>query len=179
MMLAILIGRILFLVLFIYINSSFAEEIIDLGEDGFVCPLNPAQLKQEYSEEITHAVTLNPVSQNPIDISFHSNLKKHIGPAKINKIPKGMLSTIPSGTKIFFFSADDTQSIEIAPQISANYGLCVNYNSLEDIADFQQKAGIKYPVQPATQDYINTFKIGSYPALVTIKDNEIEIQEGF
>lgn len=169
----------LFLFLVGFLSSALAEEIVNLGDDGFICPLNTTQLKQEYSEEITHAVTLNPISQKPIDLSFHSNLKKHIGPAKINSIPKKVFSTVPSGTRIFFFSAGDTQSIEIAPQISANYGLCVNYNSLEDISNFQQKAGIKYPVQPATQDYIDAFKISSYPALVTIKDNEIEIQEGF
>jgi hypothetical protein len=164
----------------VFIGKGFGvEDVIDLGEYGFVCPLNAVQLKQEYAEEINRAIALNPINQSPINISYRSNLKKHVGPAKINRIPKEMLPTIPAGTKILILSVNDAQSMAIAPQFSANYALAIDYASLQDIAEFQTKTGVKYPIQPATEDYIKAFKLHSYPALVTIKDNEIEIQEGF
>ena len=127
----------------VFIGKGFGVEkdVIDLGEYGFVCPLNAAQLKQEYSEEINHAIALNPINQSPINISYRSNLKKHVGPAKINRIPKEMLPTIPAGTKILILSVNDAQSMAIAPQISANYALAIDYASLQDIAEFQTKQG--------------------------------------
>jgi len=171
----------LFLLFFMcfFAYSSFAEGIIDLGEDGFVCPLNVAQIKQNYSEKIKSASALGSIKHDPIDIAYQSNLKKHIGPLRFSRISKTTFPAIPTGTKILVISVNDAQSMAIAPQISANYALAIDYASLQDIAEFQAKAGVKYPIQPATEDYINAFKINSYPALVTFKENEIEVQEGF
>ena len=87
--------------------------------------------------------------------------------------------SIPQGTKIFVFSCYDEESIGLAKRLDFDYGLCIDYNSLNDIEDFKNKAGIKQPVEAANAGIVSAYGINSYPALIRIKEDEYEIQEGF
>ena len=47
------------------------------------------------------------------------------------------------------------------------------------IIDFKNKAGIKQPLEAANAGIVSAYGINSYPALIRIKEDEYEIQEGF
>lgn len=165
----------LFFLLFGFFSSARAEEIIDLGEDGFVCSLNPGRVESEFKAK-TKNLAINATSLPAI--SFKSGLPRHHGRPVIRNTPLEK-SSIPPNTRIFVFSINDPESERIASQINVTYAVCVDYASLDDINAFRQKTMIKYPIQPGNESILESLKVISYPALVTFKENEIEIQEGF
>ena len=87
--------------------------------------------------------------------------------------------SLPIGAKIFIFSCYDEESAKIAAAVNFDYGLCIEYRSMDDIRDFKAMAGIKKPVEIANDETVKALGITSYPALVTVHDDELEIQEGF
>jgi len=154
---------------------SFAsEEIIDLGETGFSCPL---EIKTNGENFL--AAPRNNFSINPVNISYKSGLGKHDGSPEIRLIGFKKNPSIPQGTKIFVFSCYDEESLGLAKRLDFDYGLCIDYNSLSDIEDFKNKAGIKQPVEAANAGIVSAYGINSYPALIRVKEDEYEIQEGF
>lgn len=150
------------------------EDIIDLGEIGFSCPSDFK--RNEKSFPLTFK---NNVYLNPINLSYKSKLPEHTGPPETRRLSFKKNLNTPIGTKIFVFSCYDSESAKLASEVSADYGLCLAYKSLSDIKDFKQKAGIKYPVQIANDNILESFKITSYPALITVKEDDLQIQEGF
>jgi len=154
---------------------SFAsEDTIDLGETGFSCPL-----VIKTNGEGLLAAPMNNFSLNPVNLSYKSGLSKHDGPPEIRYIGFKKNPSIPQGTKIFVFSCYDEESIGLAKRLDFDYGLCIDYNSLNDIEDFKNKAGIKQPVEAANGGIVSAYGINSYPALITVKEDKFEIQEGF
>ena len=105
--------------------------------------------------------------------------KKNNGSPEIRHISFNKNLVIPQGTKIFVFSCYDEESLSLAKRLDFDYGLCIDYNSLSDIEDFKNKAGIKQPVEAANAGIVSAYGINSYPALIRIKEDEYEIQEGF
>ncbi len=159
------------------LGTFASEDAIDLGEIGFSCPLDFSQLENDYAainKNVPGKVNLSVVSP-----SYESNLVKHNGPPSLRRFKFKEKLKIPLGVKIFVFSCYDQESMKLASQINFDYGLCIEYKSLGDIENFRQKAGIKQPVQIANDQMVNSFKITSYPGLITVKSDEIEIQEGF
>ena len=164
-----------FFALILFVSISFAsEDTIDLGETGFSCPL---AIKSNGEGSLT--ASMNDFSFNPVNISYKSGLGKHDGSPEIRHISFNKNLAIPQGTKIFVFSCYDEESLSLAKRLDFDYGLCIDYNSLSDIEDFKNKAGIKQPVEAANAGIVSAYGINSYPALIRIKEDEYEIQEGF
>jgi len=162
-----------FLILFAAISFA-SEDTIDLGETGFSCPL---AIKTNGESFLT--ATRNNLYLNPVNLSYKSGLSKYDGPSEIRHIGFKKNPSIPQGTKIFVFSCYDEESMGLAKRLDFDYGLCIDYNSLNDIEDFKNKAGIKQPVEAANGGIVSAYGINSYPALITVKEEEYEIQEGF
>jgi hypothetical protein len=157
--------------------GSFAlSDVIDLGEIGFSCPLDLSKLENDYA--VINKNVPGKVNLGILNPSYESNLVKHNGPPSVRRFKFKEKLKIPLEAKIFVFSCYDQESIKLASQVNFDYGLCIEYKSLVDIENFRQKTGIKQPVQTANDQMVNSFKITSYPGLITVKSDEIEIQEG-
>jgi hypothetical protein len=156
-------------------SISFAsEDTIDLGETGFSCPL-----AIKTNRESLLIVPKNNLYLNPPNLSYKSGLNKHEEKPEIRHIGFKKNPGIPQGTKIFVFSCYDEESLGLAKRLDFDYGLCIDYKSLSDIGDFKNKAGIKQPVEIANERIVLAFGVNSYPALITVKEDELQIQEGF
>ena len=155
------------------------ENAIDLGETGFSSPI---QFREIDKEMPAHGMFRN-ISQNinirPIKFSYKSDLPEHDGRPTIRHVSFRKNLSLPIGTKIFVFSCYDEESIKIASAVNFDYGLCIDYKAMDDIRDFKERAGIKRPVQIANDETVKALGVTSYPALITIHDDELEIQEGF
>jgi len=161
--------------LFVFAKPTFAsEDITDLGEIGF-----SRQLNLKNKGITSHLTYKNNFYIKDIDFAYKAKLIKHEGPVKIRRFGFKKNPGIPQGTRIFVFSCYDEDSVKIASAVNFDYGLCIEYKSLGDIEDFKEKAGINKPVQIANDDILESFKINSYPALITLKEDEFQIQEGF
>lgn len=159
---------------------SFAsQDVIDLGETGFSCPLQLTVVNKDHAmRSILDGVSGNTSSRS-INPFFKSNLPGHSGPPEMRHVSFKKNLSIPIGTKIFVFSCFDEASMELASKLGFDYGLCIDYNSLNDIENFRNKTGISEPVQAANDEIIKVFGVTSYPALITVKEDEFQIQEGF
>jgi len=162
-----------FLILFASISFA-SEDITDLGETGFSCPLD---IKTNRGSFIL--TPKNNLYLNPVNLSYKSGLNKHDGLPETRHLSFKKNLGIPQGTKIFIFSCYDEKSIELVKKLDFDYGLCIEYKSLNDIEDFKKKTGIRHPVQIANEKIVSAFGINSYPALITVKEDELQIQEGF
>ena len=85
----------------------------------------------------------------------------------------------PLGTKIFVFSLYGEESLQAASIVSFDYGLCIEYRSMDDIRDFKKSLKLNQPISISNDETVKAFGVTSYPALITVRDNEFEIQEGF
>ena len=172
--------RLVRLLLCLFFLAAFAsvsypsEDIIDLGEIGFSCPRDFKK-----SEKSLPLTLKNNVYLNPINLAYKSKLPEHTGPSETRHLSFKKNLNTPIGARIFVFSCYDAQSIKLASKLDFDYGLCIEYKSLADLDDFRKQAGIKQPVQIANDEIVEYFKISSYPALITVKEDEFEIQEGF
>lgn len=161
--------------LIIFTNTSLAwEDIVDLGERGFSRQIN---LKNKGIS--SHLTYKNNFYLKEVDFAYKAKLIKHEGQVKIRRFGFKKNPGIPQGTRIFVFSCYDEDSVKLASTVDFDYGLCIEYKSLGDIEGFKEKAGINKPVQIANDEILESFKINSYPALIAIKEDEFEIQEGF
>ena len=50
---------------------------------------------------------------------------------------------------------------------------------MDDIRDFKKELKLKQPITMSNDETVKAFGVSSYPALITVKTNEFEIQEGF
>ena len=155
------------------------EDAVDLGETGFSSPI---QFK-EIDKKMPARGMFGNISQNinirPIKFSYKSAIPKHYGLPITRYLSFRKNLSLPIGAKIFVFSCYDEDSIKIASAVNFDYGLCIDSKSMDDIRDFKERAGIKRPVQIASDETVKALGVTSYPALVTVHDDELEIQEGF
>jgi len=152
-----------------------AEEIVDLGSYGFVCEEKINIIKQGHSNYInTHSKLIN--FDKSVDLSFiHEPVKELSSREKMVSFKTGGKG-INKKIKIFVFSATDQLSIEKAKNITADYGLCIKYSSINDIGSFREKTGVVFPIQLGNKDIVEYLKISEYPAIVTINNGEITVE---
>ncbi len=162
------------------ISLSYAkEETLDLGETGFT---SQVQVRETGKNYLTRKVSLN-IPQNmtlkPLSMFYKTSLPKHEGPSVTRHISFRKNPSLPIGTKIFVFSLYGEESLQAASIVSFDYGLCIEYRSMDDIRDFKKSLKLNQPISISNDETVKTFGVTSYPALITVRDNEFEIQEGF
>ena len=162
------------------ISFSYAKEnTIDLGDTGFTAQVKLGETGKDY---LTRNIPVN-IPQNiilkPTDVFYKSFMPKHEGPPAIRHAAFRKTSGLPIGTKIFVFSCYDGESLRVASIVNFDYGLCIGYKSMDDIRDFKKELKLKQPITMSNDETVKAFGVSSYPALITVKTNEFEIQEGF
>ena len=155
------------------------DDTVDLGETGFSSPIQFREIHKEMPMYGMFGRASQKINIRPIKFSYKSNLPEHDGPPATRHVSFRKNSNLPVEAKIFVFSCYDEESVKAASVINFDYGLCINYKSMDDIRGFKERAGIKRPVQIANDEMVKAFGVSSYPALITVHDNEFEIQEGF
>ena len=155
------------------------EDAVDLGEIGFSSPIQFMEIGKEMPARGMFGNVSQNINIRPIKFSYKSAIPKHYGSPLTRHLSFRKNLSLPIGAKIFVFSCYDEDSIKIASAVNFDYGLCIDYKSMDDIRDFKERAGIKRPVQIADDEMVKALGVTSYPALVTVHDDELEIQEGF
>lgn len=169
----------LIIILFCFLNPVFAEEVIDLGVTGFTCKLNKAEILKDHNKNLNApAGRVNLNFNQEIDISYKARLSRHTGGLEVNHIKLEAKGAQPKKV-IYVFSASDSYSAEKAGEVNPDYGLCIEFNSLDDISAWREKAKVSWPIQIANDRIVRFLRLRSYPALVTIEGNEIEVKTGF
>ena len=172
------------LVLFclIILNGSLSyakEDTIDLGETGFTAQVQVRETGKDYfARNIANNIPPD-INIKPIRLYYKSSLPKHEGSPVTKHISFRKNPGLPISTKIFVFSCYDEESLRVASIISFDYGLCIEYKSVVDIRDFKKDLKLKQPVTISNDETVKAFGVSSYPALITVKTDEFEIQEGF
>jgi len=172
--------RFLFLIIF-FPFAVLAEDAVALGVKGFTCDLwFTCDLVLQADTERqgkNYSLGWQPDVPEKIDVSFSSGLPSYSGKPEVHTVKSAGSNFLP-GQRIFVFSAKDPVSLEKAKTVIADLGLCIEYDSLSSVAEFRAQTGIKFPVQLATADIVQFLGLTAYPALVTIKGDEIEIKQG-
>jgi len=172
----------LIILLLLFSGLCYADTIrvIDLGVRGFTTPINRSEILSDYNRRLTDfGGAENPRIQAPSVPQFLPVLEKaQRGELSVKRF-KLSGETALSGKKIFVFSALDPVSLEVAQTVKPDYGICIEYRSLADIADFKKRAGINYMIQAGTEKTITFLKLKSYPAIVTAKEDIHAIPTGF
>ncbi len=161
------------------ISLSYAKDTLDLGETGFV---NQVQVKETGKDYLTKTILWNiprDIALKPLKLSYKSSLPKHEGSPVTKHISFRKNPSLPIGTKIFVFSCYDEESLRVAATVNFDYGLCIEYKSMDDIRYFMKDLKLKQPIAMSNDETVKAFGVTSYPALITVHDNEFEIQEGF
>ena len=162
------------------ISFSYAKEnTIDLGDTGFTSQVKLGETGKDY---ITQNIPVN-IPQNiilkPPNVFYKSSLPKHEGPSVTKHISFRKNLGLPIGTKIFVFSYYDEESLRAASIVKFDYGLCIEYKSMDDMKEFKKELKLNQPIAMSNDETIKAFGVSTYPALITVHDNEFEIQEGF
>lgn len=124
--------------------------------------------------------TVSPnINSAPVKLAYKSKIVKHVGPPETRHINFVKNLGIPIGTRIFIFSCYDEESIRVASEIKFDYGFCIECKLISDIEDFKKKAGMKQPAYIANDQIVESFNVTSYPALITVKKDVFQIQEGY
>ena len=155
------------------------EDTLDLGETGFT---SQAQARETAKDYFTKNVANNipsDITILPMKFSYKSSLPKHEGSPVTKHISFKKTPGLPTGTKIFVFSCYDEDFIRITSAVNFDYGLCIEYKSIDDIRDFKKELKLNQPIVMSNDETIKAFGVSSYPALITVRDTEFEIQEGF
>ena len=154
--------------------TSFAEKVNDLGTSGFVCELDLDKFKQTASDKLNSGVTL--VSDIPSEIKTPPVPHSKSCVEKTTHTVKMSGKFLIEGTTLFIFGANDPKSIDLAKTVKAQYGVCIDYVTPEDIVRFREKTGVTYPIQTAPQELIDEWGLTCFPAVAEIKGEEIEIK---
>ena len=162
------------------ISFSYAKEnTIDLGDTGFTSQVKLRDTGKDYlAQNIPVNIPQNIILKLP-NIFYKSSLPKHGRPSVTRHISFRKNPSLPIGTKIFVFSCYDEESLKAASTVNFDYGLCIEYKSVDDIRDFKKELKLKQPITMSNDETVKAFGVSSYPALITVRDNEFEIQEGF
>ncbi len=167
--------------------------VTDLGQVGKVTPLTSEDFESmEKDNKEFYQKTIEPIKEkmkrgleeiisarryqfeelmSSDNFSFHTSLPRHYGkPASIIKHIESQ-SHLPLGSKILFFSWEDTIRPQNLQNIFAAY--CLSYRNLGDITKWKEKHKVNFFVQPLTDDEVcYLLGVESYPAIVTIKGGE-------
>ena len=155
------------------------EDTVDLGETGFT---SPARFRKTAKDYIMKGISGNiPQETKPKTpkLFYKSAIPKHQGSPAIRHSSFRKNPGLPIGAKIFVFSCDDEESLKMASTVNFDYGLCIEYESMDEIRDFKKSLKLTQPVGTADDETLKAFGVSSYPALITVHDDEFEIQEGF
>ena len=66
-----------------------------------------------------------------------------------------------------------------ASVVGFDCGICIEYKSMDDIKEFKKELKLNQPIAMSNDETVKAFGVSAYPALITVHDNEFEIQEGF
>ncbi len=163
----------------IFSEARDREDAVDLGETGFSSPIQFREIDKECLKRDMFGNISQNINIRPVKFSYKGAIPKHYGATITRHLRFRKNLSLPIGAKIFVFSCYDEDSIKIASAVNFDYGLCIDYKSMDDVRDFKERAGIKRPVQIASDETVKALGVTSYPALVTVHDDELEIQEGF
>ena len=162
------------------IAFSYAkEEIIDLGETGFTTQAQARETAKDYLAKNIPGNILNSIPLRYSNIFYNTSLPKHEGPPVTKHISFRKNPGLPIGIKIFVFSCYDEDSLRAMSTVSFDYGLCIEYKSMDDIEEFRKNLKLKQPITMSNDETVKAFGVSSYPALIRVKTDEFEIQEGF
>ena len=175
-----------FLVILVFVNilnpvsyGAERDDTVDLGETGFT---SKVQVRETGKDYLTQKISVN-IPQNMtlklLSMFYKTSLPKHEGPFVTRHISFRKNPSLPIGTKIFVFSCYDEESLRVASIVNFGYGLCIEYKSINDIEEFKKILNLKQPITMSNDETVKAFGVSSYPALITVRDNEFEIQEGF
>jgi len=156
----------------VYISPVLAMNIIDLGSYGFTCQ---AQKLPDFHQIYSDA---DSFSLEHIDFSYRPKGLTKGAREELQFKLKGAPNSLNNKT-IFVFSALDDNSVLRAKTVHADYGVCIAYNSLDDIKHFREASGVTFPIQLGNDDTISFFKIQSYPALITINNGTVYVKTNF
>jgi len=170
---------VLFFLNLLFTASYAKEDTIDLGETGFSSPVQFKETDKDYAGQYILRNIPKNINLKEIKFFYKSALPKHEGPSTTRRSSFRKNLGLPAGVKIFVFSCYDPESARVAPTLNLDYGLCIEYKSLDDIRDFKERVGIRQPVQIANDEMVKALGVTSYPALITVREDELEIQEGF
>ena len=161
-------------------SVSYAkEDIIDMGETGFTAQVQVRETAKDYLVKNIPGNSLNSTPLRYPNLFYRTSLPKHEGSPVIRHVSFKKNSGLPIGTKIFVFSCYDEESLKAASTVNFDYGLCIEYKSVDDIRDFKKELKLKQPITMSNDETVKVFGVSSYPALITVKTDEFEIQEGF
>lgn len=182
-------GKILLIMLcFTITGFSYAEKIkvFDLGVVGKATPVDVEKLRAN-NEQYIKQKNIKPDTEKfqqtlkqlqAPRLSFQTAIPAHSG--KTIKTIKQLKTKVPlpAETKMLFFTCSNPIPQKAITDIS--YGYCLGYDCLEDIKKFRERNKVKFSVQPLLDDKIlKWLNIFSLPAVVTVKGDILEIQEGF
>ena len=161
-----------FTILGVFMSPAWAVDVRDLGSYGFTCHMQkPSDFEQMKPD-------MDSLSLGHVDFSFHPKGLSQSVKEKHKFVVKDNVGNLNNKT-IFVFSALDKNSVNQSKTTAADYGICIEYNSLDDIKNFREASGVKYPIQLGNENIISFFKIQSYPALITIKNGTIYVESYF
>ena len=166
-----------FLILFIWSSVLSAETIIDLGVVGFA-----NNITKSFSANLR--LSDNVVRSPEPYYKIKSNLNLSPNRGNQDKQPQTTIFKLEKKTgghkkTILIFSALDPASAQKTQGSKIDYGVCVEYNSLDDIIIFREKTGVTYPIQLADAELVKFLKITTLPALVLIEGDRVEVTTGF
>ena len=161
-------------------SVSYAkEDIIDMGETGFTAQVQVRETAKDYLVKNISGNSLNSMPLRYPNLFYRTSLPKHEGSPVIRHVSFKKNSGLPIGTRVFVFSLYDEDSIRAASVVGFDYGLCIEYKSMDDIKEFKKELKLNQPIAMSNDETVKTFGVSAYPTLITVHDNEFEIQEGF
>ena len=162
------------------ISFSYAkEETIDLGETGFTAQVEARETAKDYLVKNIPGNILKSVPLRYPNLFYKTSLPKHEGSPVTKHISLKKNPGLPIGIKIFVFSCYDEDSLRAASTVNFDYGLCIEYKSMDYIEEFKKNLKLKQPIVMSNDETVKAYGVSSYPALITVKTDEFEIQEGF
>ncbi len=145
-------------------STAYAAEIIDLGTFSSVCDLP------------------DDVPESKINIKTEKHIDFNIPKGELFFKPRLLVnSTVSQKTifktgatniRIFVFGAKDEYSKTAIKEFNVDYAICVNFESIKDIADFRKETGLKIPIQIATEETLKFLEIDSYPSIIVLRGSE-------
>ena len=162
------------------ISFSYAKDAtIDLGEVGFTSQVQVRETAKDYLVKNIPGNISKSVPLRYPNLFYKTSLPKHEGSPVTKHISLKKNPGLPIGIKIFVFSCYDEDSLRAASTVNFDYGLCIEYKSMDDIEEFKKNLKLKQPIVISNHETVRTYGVSSYPALITVKTDEFEIQEGF
>ena len=183
----IFLSAIVILSLFLYLSAEAGKiKVYDLGVVGKATPVDVEKLRAN-NEQYIEQKNIKPDTEKLQQIlkqvqapklSFQTAIPAHSGKAVKTRKQLKTKVPLPAGTKMLYFTCNNSIPQKVLADIS--YGYCLGFNSLEDIKKFREGNKVKFPVQPLLDDKIlQWLDISSLPAVVTVKGDTLEVQEGF